>query len=312
MFGDYPYSIFRAVYHPFRFGQGFATMLALPAADRANHHTYAFISHETAHQWWGNMVAWRSYRDQWLSEGFAEYSGVLYVKNRTKSNDKARDLINELRDSLKLPPETDGGIGPKRVVDVGPMILGHRLNTRESLNAYTILTYNKGALVLRMLHFLFTDPQTGSGQPFFDMMKDFVDRYRNSTASTEQFAAVAGEHYARTPIAQKYGQKNLNWFFSQWVWQEALPSYRLEYSITDNEDGTALMQGTVFQENAPENWGMILPLVIKFPGDQIGRATVAAISAQTPVKIGLPRRPSSVELDPDRWVLSDKTSTKRK
>jgi len=28
----------------------------------------------------------------------------------------------------------------------------------------------KGSLVLRMLHFLFTDPQTGDGQPFFDMM----------------------------------------------------------------------------------------------------------------------------------------------
>ena len=43
------------------------------------------MSHETAHQWWGNIVAWRSYRDQWLSEGFAEYSGVLYTAIRAKS-----------------------------------------------------------------------------------------------------------------------------------------------------------------------------------------------------------------------------------
>ena len=45
---------------------------------------YAFIAHETAHQWWGNIVAWRSYRDQWLSEGFAEYSGMLYAAKRDK------------------------------------------------------------------------------------------------------------------------------------------------------------------------------------------------------------------------------------
>ena len=42
-----------------------------------------FISHEGAHQWWGNIVGWRSYRDQWMSEGFAEYSGILYTSTPT-------------------------------------------------------------------------------------------------------------------------------------------------------------------------------------------------------------------------------------
>ncbi|HTY63231.1 MAG TPA: M1 family aminopeptidase [Acidobacteriota bacterium] len=312
MFGKYPYADFRAVYHPFRYGQGFATLLALPAADFADAHTYRFISHETSHQWWGNIVSWRSYRDQWLSEGFAEYSGVLYTKNRTSKNSDVKDSINELRDSLKKPPETDMGIGSKRVVDIGPLILGHRLESKKSLNAYTTLIYNKGALVLRMLHFLFTDPSSGNGQAFFDMMKDFVDRYRNSAASTEQFAAVAGEHFARTPIAQKFGMKDLNWFFSQWVWQQSLPSYRFEYSIQDASDGGTLLQGTVFQENAPDNWGMPLPVVVKFPGDQVARIIVLAMGPQRAANIRLPRKPESVELDPDHWVLCDKASTKRK
>jgi hypothetical protein len=47
MFGMYPYPILRAAFHPFRFGQGFATMLAIPNADSANPQTFAFISHET-------------------------------------------------------------------------------------------------------------------------------------------------------------------------------------------------------------------------------------------------------------------------
>ncbi len=311
VFGRYPYMDFRAVYHPFRYGQGFATMLALPAADSSNPRTFGFISHETSHQWWGNIVSWRSFRDQWLSEGFAEYSGILYIRNRTQKSGDVKDAVNELRDSLKEPPDTDTGIGNKRVVDIGPLILGHRLRSRESLNAYTTLTYNKGALVLRMLHFLFTDPNSGSGQAFFDMMKDFVDRYRNSAASTEQFAAVAGEHFARTSIAQKFGMKDLNWFFSQWVWQKNLPSYRLEYSIQDAPDGGALLKGTVFQENAPENWGMPLPLAIRFPGGQLAITSILAMGAQRAVNIRLPRKPESAELDPDRWVLSDKTSTKK-
>ena len=32
------------------------------------------IPHETAHQWWGDLVLWNSYRDQWISEALANYS----------------------------------------------------------------------------------------------------------------------------------------------------------------------------------------------------------------------------------------------
>ncbi len=311
MFGTYPYPIFRAAFHPFGFGQGFATMLAIPNADIARKGTFVFLAHETAHQWWGNIVAWRSYRDQWLSEGFAEYSGLLYMRERTKSAGDLRELLVEARDSLKEPPRTETGIGSKRVTDTGPIILGQRLFTSRSMNAYTILTYNKGALVLRMLHFLFTNPANGDGQPFFDMMKDFVNRYRDNSASTEEFAQVASEHFARTPIAQKYGISNLNWFFRQWVWQTALPIYRLEYGIENQPDGKVVVKGTVYQDNAPQDWVMPLPLVLKFSGGRVARGTVIAKGPQQPVSITLPMRPESVELDPDLWVLSEKTSTKK-
>jgi aminopeptidase N len=33
--------------------------------------------HEVAHQWWGHDVGFNSYRDQWMSEGFAEESASL-------------------------------------------------------------------------------------------------------------------------------------------------------------------------------------------------------------------------------------------
>src|SRR5205814_10098636 len=79
LFGKYPYPVFRAAFHPFDYGQGFPTMLMIPGTDEATMYTYQFIAHETSHQWWGDSVLWRSYRDQWLSEGFAEYSGFLYA-----------------------------------------------------------------------------------------------------------------------------------------------------------------------------------------------------------------------------------------
>ena len=92
MFGKYPYQTFGAAFHPYGFGQGFPSLLMIPPADQANKYTHAFIAHETAHQWWGNIVAWRSYRDQWLSEGFAEYSGLLYAGKRDQTKAKARPI----------------------------------------------------------------------------------------------------------------------------------------------------------------------------------------------------------------------------
>jgi len=309
LFGTYPYPSFGAAFHPFPFGQGFPSMLMIPSTDRANKYTYSFIAHETAHQWWGNIVAWRSYRDQWLSEGFAEYSGILYTGLRD-SRGAREDLLGQLRSSLKDPPVTLTGVGKGRLVDVGPIILGHRLNTSKTFGAYQALIYNKGALVLRMLHFMMSDPSTGQGQAFFDMMTDFVERYRNKTASTDDFRAVVNEHFAKTPIAKKYGMTNLNWLFRQAVYQSELPSYEMQYKVTTQPDGKVLLSGTITQKNAGENWVMVLPVKVGFGGDKAGMGTVIVQGPSTPFQIPLPAVPSKVQLDPDRWILAESISTK--
>jgi hypothetical protein len=308
-FGEYPYPLFRGVYHPFNFGQGFPTTIMIPAADRADYHTYSFIAHETSHQWWGDMVLWRSYRDQWLSEGFADYSGMLYVQLRDKTHSE-RELIQRAREELKMPPRTRTGIGPGRLVDVGPLVMGHRVEGRETRGAYSALIYKKGALVLRMMHFLFTNPQTGDGQPFFDLMSDFVKRYKDSMATTEQFFAVANEHVKTTPLSKKYGYQDLNWFYRQWVTQTYLPSYELTYHVENDSSGGLSLRGEVTQNGLPENenWFMPIPLVLQFHGGKIARATVAAHGVHTPVNIKLPEPPEKVELDPELWILSEKTS----
>src|SRR3990172_7233759 len=51
------------------------------------------LPHEIAHQWWGNMVGWESYRDQWLSEGFATYGAALYLDRERQGDRKFRELL---------------------------------------------------------------------------------------------------------------------------------------------------------------------------------------------------------------------------
>jgi hypothetical protein len=314
-FGRYPYPAYGAAFHHYVFGQGFPSLLMIPPTTVADRRTYAFLAHEAAHQWWGNIVAWRSYRDQWLSEGFAEYSGVLYTELRDTQNPKAAaELIREMRDSLRAVPLTALGAGKGRLNDIGPIGLGLRLHSSKSVGAYQALVYNKGALVLRMLHFLMSDPQSSptalAGQPFFAMMTDFVQRFRNKSATTRDFQAVANAHFARSPIAQKFGMKDLDWFFSQWVERTTLPAYALEYDVAEQPDKSFLLRGSLRQEGVDAQWSMPLPIVFTLDGNQTGRTVVRAVGPETPIELRLPARPRKVELDPAAWVLSEKTTTK--
>ena len=309
-FGPYPYSVLRGAAHPYSSGQTYPTLMVMQRTDEASRNNFKLIGREVSRQWWGNIVSWRSYRDQWLSEGFAEYSGILYTGQRNNMRAQ-RDILEATRFQVTLKPNTDQGVSNVRYAESGPLILGHRLDSRKSNGVYGNLVSNKGALVMRMMHYLFTDPATGSGQAFFDMMLDFGKRYQNKSASTEDFMAVAGAHFANTSVAKQFGLKDLDWFFQQWVFEAKFPSYRIEYKLESGDNGQSILTGTAFQENVGENWFMPLPVVCKF-GDQVGRVNIYVNGPQTTFKVPLPMKPSSVELDPDWWIMSLKTSTKKK
>src|SRR5205807_3906833 len=92
-FGPYPYKHLAVTNIPYSYGQGWPGLLYLSALsflDSTQRHnlgirdnirlTDFFRAHESSHQWWGHRVGWKSYHDQWLSEGFADFSGILYVQ----------------------------------------------------------------------------------------------------------------------------------------------------------------------------------------------------------------------------------------
>lgn len=159
-----------------------------------------------------------------------------------------------------------------------------------------------------MIHFLLSDPATGPDAAFYEMMRDFVKRHQGWPASTENFRDVAAEHFARSPIARKYGLHDLNWFFRQWVYESSLPTYRVNYRIESQPDGTVVVRGAVTQENAGENWFMPIPIVFRFGKDQFAKGTINALGARSEFSTKLPAKPAEVQIDPDQWVLSEDTS----
>jgi len=223
-----------------------------------------------------------------------------------------REWLDIMRYELRKPPRTNTGVGEGKVAETAPIILGRMMRRLNSMNFENIINY-KGALVMRMLHYLFSDPSTGEDALFFEMLKDFTNQYEFKTASTDDFWLIANKHFPETPAAKKLGLKDLNWFFQQWLYEANLPGYRLEYSMEKGESGEVSLSGKIIQENAPKHWFMPLPVILNLPGDKKIRTMVWANGPETAIKIpSLPSEPDSVELDPDWWILSEKTETVRK
>ena len=144
--------------------------------------------HEVAHQWWGHMVGWSSYRDQWLSEGFSDFSASIYLQ--TVEKDLGRFLYFWETTRKTILEQNRFGVRPN---DAGPIWMGLRLNTHKTPEAYNRLVYGKGAFVLHMLRQMMYDRQTGD-ERFIAMMRDFVQTHLHQNASGQSFQRVVEKH----------------------------------------------------------------------------------------------------------------------
>jgi hypothetical protein len=245
-------------------------------------------AHEVAHQYWGHMVGWATYHDQWLSEGFASFSAGLCLQYTRKNLDPYLQYWDRARKAI-LEKNKYG----RRPNDAGPVWLGTRLITEKNF-AYSTVVYDKGAYVLHMLRYLMWDPKEGD-RPFIAMMHDFVQQYRNKNASTEGFQEVVEKHMR--PSMDAAGNHKMDWFFYQWVLGSAIPKYKLDYTVTE-QNGKFLLKGTVAQSDVPADFVMPVPIYLDFDG-QVVRMGAARLrgSSSMPIEVELPKRPKRVMLN---------------
>ncbi len=161
-----------------------------------------FLAHEAAHQWWGQAVGWRSYHDQWISEGFAQYFAALYArKSRGEGtfNDMLRRMARWARDQGKA----------------GPVSLGYRLgHIQGDSRIFRAILYNKSAVVLHMLRRLLGD------EAFFRSIRRFYfgSRFRKADAQD-----------VRAAFEQESGQA-LEAFFRGWIEGSGTPQVLMNWS----------------------------------------------------------------------------------
>lgn len=288
-------------------GQSFEGFLHLSEATFVSERrgpTELFRCHEAAHQWWGHRVGFATYRDQWLSEAFAEYSALMFLEAQPKDGP---ELLQEALDAAAagLFGSIKGALSrfarPGMIVindhhrgRLGPISLGYRASTGEIPFGYQLQSYQKGALVLHMLRTLLRNV-SGSDELFIALLRDFVAGQTGREASTADLVAALTR---RAP-------GDWSWFFDQWVDGTAIPEYRWSYSLAPAAaGGGTVLTLRVRQSGVPDGFRMPVPVRLDYAGGKRGQVVVGIDRPDETFTIQLSDKPSRVVFNPGHAVLA--------
>jgi Peptidase family M1 domain len=237
--------------------------------------------HEVAHQWWGHTVGFNSYRDQWMSEGFADMSASLYLSMIEKNPQKFITFWNDERELL-LERDAEGF----RAIDAGPLTMGYRMsNSRTGFGLTRRLIYPKGAYVLHMLRMMMQDNKTGD-QHFKEMMQDFVRTYSGKAATNTDFKIMVEKHMTRD--MDLAGNQTMDWFFNEYVYGTQLPAYKLDYSFDTGADGDTVFSFKITQSNVRDDFRMPVPIYLELADGNMFKLGRAKLTGNTSVEQKVP------------------------
>ncbi len=309
-FGPYPFDSLLVTETRTTGGQAFPGLVLLTFHVFGGLHTgesELFRAHEVAHQWWGAGADWESYRDQWIPEGFANYSAALYVLAGLGEEDQFRDMLDAWRLDALGEVSVGQGYGKRygfvpAVIresdgnESGPLVVGFRLRTTDTPFDYRLLVYEKGAFILHMLRMLLMDLETGDDQRFRDLMRGFMRDHVGGVTSTRSFEAA---------VTEAFGEP-MDWFFDQWVYGVDVPTYRPDLDVSPLRDASEpfVLHGTVRQEDVPPGFRAEVPIRLEFRGHDPMVRRILIDRPEVDVEIPIPAEPTRIEFNYLHGVLA--------
>lgn len=262
------------------------------------------VAHETAHQWWGDLVGWSGYRDQWIMEALANYSSLMLLESHDPA--KFKQIMQAYRDDLIDKKEKGMALA-----DAGPVTLGLRLSSSQFPDAYDAICYGRGTWLIHMLRTMMRDGErksapgrlkTSADEPFVQVLRKIRADYEGKSISTQELIAA---FEAQLPRSLWYeGHKSLAWFYDGWVGGSAVPGYDLHgLKFTDKANST-FVSGTITQDHAPHDLVTAVPLYASFGGKNTFLGRVFAEGEESQFHISAPLGTRKIVLDPEQTLLS--------
>ena len=260
--------------------------------------------HEVAHQWWGHSVGWTSYHDQWMSEGFAEFSASLFLLYADKDMPKYLSFWDTQRKRiLEATPRTMN----KKPYTVGPVTQGYRLNSAKTGAVAQSMIYPKGAYILQMVRMMMFDHRGGTQDKHFqETMQDLIASHLNKDISTNDFKLAVEKHMLPSMNVDKNGK--MDWFFDEYVYGTDMPSYKLTYSLTPGEGGKTNFSAKLEQSGVSKDFVMLVPIYLDFGKGWVylGSATLVGDTSVDINNVPLPSAPKNATLAAFADILAAK------
>lgn len=320
-FGPYPYSSLALTQMPGELSQGWPGLIFLSsfsfltAQEKAQLQldpvnttiSNGVIAHETAHQWWGDLIIWGSYHDQWLFEGLANYSALMLLEKDDAG--QLRKVMDKYRDDLVEKDKSGDAL-----MDAGPVSLGNRLSCSRFSNGYETISYGRGTWLFHMLRYMMRDAQPKNGnrssrrsensdEPFVLALQKVRERFAGKTITTQDLLHVFAEDL---PSSLWYeGHPSLDWFYQSWVNGTAVPRLALQGVKYARHAGSTIVTGAILQKDAPKDLVTSIPLYAVVPGRApvlMGR--IFADGEETSFHLTAPEGTNKILLDPYQTVLS--------
>jgi aminopeptidase N len=172
-----------------------------------------YLSHELAHQWFGNSVTLAAWKDIWLNEGFATYASWLWLEHRWGEG-LMETMVAQSRDLLEEAEPVPPG-------DPGPSAL------------FGTSVYRRGALTIHALRRAVGD------ETFLRILREWVRRYAYGNATTSDFITLVKEiavtaspgspssSTASTvprPSGGRISAADIDALFQAWLYERDLPA----------------------------------------------------------------------------------------
>ncbi len=239
----------------------------------------SLVSHEFAHQWFGDMITCATWADIWLNEGFATYSEALWMEHTSGYSAYKSEINSDASYYLSANPGW-------------PIYNPDWIDNTPDINTLfnTAITYDKGACVLHMLRYVMGDSLFFAG-----LMHYATDpNLKYKSAVTTDF---------RDDMSMIFGQ-DLTWFIDEWILQPNHPVYANQYWIADQGSGQWQV-GFVAKQTQSNTTFHQMPIEIKvhFTSGPDTTARVMNDSNNQIFTFNFTRQPSSVSFDPDNNIV---------
>jgi len=275
----YPYPVYRQVsVQGFMYGGMenasntiLAERLLVDAPYKDPRRAEAVVTHELAHQWFGDLLTCYGWRELWLNEGFASYWTNRWMEHAHGPAYAAARWHATMNAANKQPH---------------PLALRAWSKRQDSPHSYNV--YSRGSGVLRMLEIYL-------GRQTFDAgIQRYVHMHQNRLVETADLRRsmedVSGEH--------------LGWLFDGWVHRAGTPTFKVDHSMQTQGETT---RTTVTISQPPSQDGTVwrAPVTIELGlADGVERHQVWVGEGQTQLVLATQERPRWVLADPERGVVA--------